>query len=318
MDRIFFKECLNLCVYTIGYSKEGESIVITLEADEVVVYTIVIDGYKVNSQNISCEILKKKSINRINMFCWSHPDDDHSTGIEDYLEFIDKESVVVVGNGFFETKHKWEKANKKVFDFISCEIQKPLNTKNKVGILLTCMGKILKKILFIDARNGKEYLFEIDAFAPNEYCNLRRNFCSMDLANNDISVGISLKLGNVSAVFCADIPNVVFNNMQDDCFPEYVDFIKIPHHCSKSSDKLLNLFKNEADIACTTVNTANKLPDCDLLKKYKMKVKKLYCTNDLRECIQSREWGVIQCCFKIDGESIAETRVFGNAEEVVS
>ena len=52
MDNRFFNNNLELIIYTIGYAIEGESLLILVKADDFVVYSIVVDGYKMEGRNM--------------------------------------------------------------------------------------------------------------------------------------------------------------------------------------------------------------------------------------------------------------------------
>lgn len=117
MDK-FFKEKLELVIYTIGYANEGESIIAIVKMDGISSYTVVIDAYKVENKNIAVRILESEKIENIDLLCWSHPDEDHSLGLEDYIKFISCKTKVIVGNGYLATKQKWDAANQIMNKFI--------------------------------------------------------------------------------------------------------------------------------------------------------------------------------------------------------
>lgn len=204
MDNIYFKESLKLVIYTVGYSKEGESLLILIKADDVIRYSIVIDGYKVEDNNITCQLLEAEKMQQIDMFCWSHPDRDHSVGIEDYIPFMDRNTQIILGDGFEETLSRWKDSNAAMYEFIGSEFEKPLTRKDRIKIRTVCTGMNCKKIKFTDTRTGIEYPFELNAFAPDSYLNTRREFLEMRLLNNEISVGLDIKLGDLLAVFCTN------------------------------------------------------------------------------------------------------------------
>ncbi|WP_277405515.1 hypothetical protein [Lacrimispora xylanisolvens] len=271
----YFNKSLKIENYTIGYSQEGESVLIILKMDEVAIYTIVIDSYNHNN-NITYTCLKKQEIQHIDLLCWTHPDKDHSIGLEDYMEFIDFNTTILVADGFSETKEIWEKANPQIYKLIEKELCKGMTCKNKIKIRKVCQGMVIKKISIVDARNSVEYPFEVSVFSPSDYQTLRRSMRTMKLQNNFMSVGIIVKVGTLVNIYSADTPNVIFNNFDIGEFPEMVDFIKIPHHCSLSSSAILKLIENKPKVACTTVNIMNHLPNKELLNQYKKKLKKYF------------------------------------------
>ena len=316
MDKIFFNKSLQFIIYTIGYHKEGESIVVLVKSDDAVVYSVVIDSYE-EEKNITCELLIKEKVDHIDMLCWSHPDKDHSFGVSRFLDWIDERTLIVVGNGFYETREVWHKADEQMFLYIDSELNKDLRTIKRTIIRLAATGMTFKKSSFTDARTGNGYLFEISAFAPSDYQILRRNVKGMDLPNNFISVGLVIKIGEIMSVFGADVPDVVFNSLTGDDFPEYIDYIKIPHHGSKNSSSILRLFGKKAEVACTTVNVVNHLPDKSVLDGYKEKANRIFCTNDLSIDKQQNFWGLIKTTFDVADEKEVLNNTYGNAAEVL-
>lgn len=317
MDK-FFKEKLELVIYTVGYAKEGEAIVAIVKMDDVVSYTIAIDGYKVENRNIAFSILEYEKIENIDLLCWSHPDTDHSLGLEDYKKFISNRTKIVVGDGYSQTIQKWDDANPVMNKFIRDELMKDLKRKDRVIIKPVSTGMNLVNENYMNVKTAENFSLKIDAFAPNNYLNLRREIIGDDLIKNNISVGLTIHLGEAVAIFCADVPNVVFNQLNEFEFPTFVEYIKIPHHGSKSSNALLKKIQGQPLVACTTVNAKNSLPNKDILNAYKKMVKKIYCTNDLTKEEQLMEWGVHQTVIRIDaGELEEKSALYGHAKEVV-
>lgn len=138
----------------------------------------------------------------------------------------------------------------------------------------------------------------------------------MGLPNNFISVGLVIKIGEIIGVFGADVPDVVFNSLTGDDFPEYIDYVKIPHHGSKNSSSILKLFSKKAEVACTTVNVVNSLPDTVILDKYKEKANRVFCTNDLSINEQKNFRGLIKTTFSVADENEVLNNTYGNATEV--
>ena len=93
-DSIFYRCSLDLVIYTIGYEKEGESVIALIKTDGIVVFSMVIDGYKNKKHNASFDILENEKVANLDFFCWSHPDKDHSLGIEDYIKLFTNPKVV--------------------------------------------------------------------------------------------------------------------------------------------------------------------------------------------------------------------------------
>lgn len=101
-DTILVKDCKKLIVkiFVIGYSERGESIVVFFydSVDEKVLYTVVIDSYK-TSHNLfkTIEILEKANVKHVDLLCWTHPDADHTVGMEEIVDnFCDAKSMIFI------------------------------------------------------------------------------------------------------------------------------------------------------------------------------------------------------------------------------
>ena len=74
-------------IFVIGYRERGESIVILFFDKTNVVYSIVIDSYKAKGSDFfSSKILDENKVSKLNILCWTHPDIDHSLGIEELFD----------------------------------------------------------------------------------------------------------------------------------------------------------------------------------------------------------------------------------------
>lgn len=98
------------------------------------------------------------------------------------------------------------------------------------------------------------YEFTIKSIASDSSI-LRRNDFKVSFTKNDYAIGIILNLGELNILFSGDIENRTITKMPDFYFLGYIDFIKVPHHCSSSSDKLLTIpdLEQKSEISCTTV-----------------------------------------------------------------
>ena len=93
MINISDRRNLLIKVYVIGYSNRGESIcILFLDAgyDNKVLYSIVIDSFKYKGLNETVEILNQWGIDKdkLNMLVWSHPDYDHTYGIDEIITTV--------------------------------------------------------------------------------------------------------------------------------------------------------------------------------------------------------------------------------------
>lgn len=90
MNNFNVSTCENLLIiiFVIGYKKRGESIVVLFldKSSNTVIYSIIIDSFKYCNINKTIEILNSYNIESIDILCWSHPDLDHTWGIDELLK----------------------------------------------------------------------------------------------------------------------------------------------------------------------------------------------------------------------------------------
>ena len=123
MINISDRRNLLIKVYVIGYPNRGESIcILFLDAgyDNKVLYSIVIDSFKYKGLNETLEILKQWGIDKekLNMLVWSHPDYDHTYGINEIInKFCNENTMVILPydlNGELWNKVKYNREDKNI------------------------------------------------------------------------------------------------------------------------------------------------------------------------------------------------------------
>lgn len=114
---------VRLRIFVIGYSDQGESIVtLFMDNHEHVFYTMVVDCYAKGDVNKTKELLDKFHVEHIDLLCWSHPDKDHSVGVDTLIEnFCDDRSYILVPYGIEgrdEDCVKYNEGDKQIIDSI--------------------------------------------------------------------------------------------------------------------------------------------------------------------------------------------------------
>lgn len=102
-------------------------------------------------------------------------------------------------------------------------------------------------------------------------------------------------------------------------FSGVIDYLKIPHHTSMGSEDLLQslekvvIFSNSV----TTVFRKDGLPDAELLRRYKKKSDKVYCTGKVKQekGKTKEDWGIVKLTVDIFNRTM-KSEVFSNACEV--
>jgi len=99
-DRVYYSGSLQIVIYLIGYSSQGESIIFSIEADNgdnVKLFCAVIDSYEIANINKTIETIDKLGYKKIDLLCWTHPDEDHSLGIDTLLsKYVDNNSIILI------------------------------------------------------------------------------------------------------------------------------------------------------------------------------------------------------------------------------
>jgi hypothetical protein len=135
-------------------------------------------------------------------------------------------------------------------------------------------------------------------------------------SRNQTSVSILITIGPYKLLFGADLPNAEIELMDEDRISNMV-FLKIPHHCSESSKRMLDyITPNSNMLACTTVYKSTKpgseLPHSQILSNYVNRCDMVGCTgsNPLHNC------GTITADFDFFGSSECKISLEGSANIV--
>jgi len=264
----FFLKNLTLEIYTIGYKREGESIVFFIKTDNQIAYSGVIDCFEYNSINKTAEILMKNAVNKIDFLCWTHPDLDHSLGLDTILnQFVDFNTKIALPENISGQEFSYHSSVKASFDFIQDKI-KPRPGRKKFDVK---SASDYKYLVWLDFKGPVlTYQMTIHSIAPNSTIVRSRSLSTSTPKKNDYSVALMLNLGEVNILLGGDVENATINKFEEFYIPEKLDYIKVPHHTSKSSDKLLLYLSQElkVEVACTTLYETHELPNTELLKIY--------------------------------------------------
>ena len=309
----FFDERLILDTYLIGYKDCGESIVFIIYADGNIVYSGVIDCYEYNNLNKTIEILNQHNIDNLDLICWTHPDEDHSIGIDSIIDLYAGENTKVYLPGHINgTEYDYNNRVKSTFDKINQTIRS--KKIKKYGVYDISDKKTLEYKTFTHMVKGT-YEFTISSIAPNSMI-LRRNDFNKTFKKNDYSIGLILNLGEFNFLFAGDIENRTIDKMEDFYFPDFIDYIKTPHHTSNSSDKLLGYldYENKCEVVCTTVFRKHKLPNQDMIKRYRNYTRSFYSTGSLNSN-DKEAYGLINVKCDIVNKRMT-TVLQGNSEKI--
>lgn len=279
-----------LDVYLIGYPTEGESIVCCLKTDNDTspfLFTGVIDCYRNEQANYTVELLKKLEIQKLDLLCWTHPDADHSLGIDELIcNYVDKGTVVSIPISLLEHKENFNEYSQQYCQMILNRL-KTRKLEDKIQLKYTGNDTEVYARDYLKINQDKSYSLRIKALAPDSA--LVANLLNRKtMENNIFSIALYLKFEMLNVLFTGDIENNTIRALQDTWdLPDNFHYIKIPHHGSSSASNLIDILERQqnpnviGEVACSTVFRKAKLPEPKILKRYNSIFKKVICTSDI-------------------------------------
>ncbi len=268
-------KALTVDVFVIGYPEKGESQVVVLKDEKNIFFSCVIDCYKHNSINKTLEILHSYGIKKIDVFIWTHTDEDHSVDIinlvNEYCDHTTRFYLPELTYGNYADFVEYNEEVKNSLDLINA-FNKGQNYNVSSATAAPQGHSSIWRNDFIDINTGTKLIFEIIAVAPCSAL-LRRRFASGDLKKkNDLSIATILKIGELSIFLSGDIEDQSINQIASYHF-ENINYIKTPHHTSTTSTKLINRIQENSEVkslkSVSTIYKQHSLPHPDVVEKYK-------------------------------------------------
>ncbi len=309
-------ENLEVHIFVIGYKNLGESCII-LYVDtgnsNKVVFSMVVDSYLQNNINLAKDILLKYKVDKLNIVCWTHPHHDHSLGIDDLVKDFYSDNLVFIRPDFYYG----DKNN----GLLKNECNKTIDIFSNI---LGCVSK--KNLWPIKSSGGTGNCYQIDLISENDnkiknsdMFFLTPNISTLDwkaiyneslTSPNELSVSFVLSLDDYMFYFGGDTenPNIKCCNQQ---LLKDIRWVKVPHHCSKTSNALVYSLGDNLDYAVSTVFLKHNLPDKEIQDLYANKTI-LYMTQMAKE--DKGKYGIVEFTYKfnIDGTTVDVT-TYGNA-----
>lgn len=340
-DDILVTENDNLKIYVIGYNYQGESIVITIGEDK---FVGVIDCYRTKDEFITKRILEDLKINRLDFVCWTHTDWDHTKGLSQLKKYVKKDTVIILPEGMSAreiddliNENTIKKSYKKEFNQIF-EMTRKVQDDYQLKVNQT--STIFDFNLYFPL-GSKKYRFIIDCFAPisgvvNEYMGktIKEFYENIDMKNglkelnknwtvdpnrknNLYSIGLSIVINSenerISICLCGDLDNITINKMSESKRNKIFNkntILKIPHHGSENADDLFNLNCIKEFKYGVTTSFRNKLPNSEMLVKYKQKCSKLSRTD-----LKKGKYGVVTYTINLKDLNVLEPEYESSAGE---
>ena len=307
-----------LDIYLIGYPTEGESIVFCLKTDSDVssfLFVGVIDCYLNKQCNYTMKLLKNLKISKLDLLCWTHPDLDHSLGIDELLQkYVDNDTVISIPISLLEHKEKFNECSQQYCNMFLKRLKQRKN-ENKIQLKYTSNGMNVYSGNYMSSLRDKSYSLRIQALAPDS--TLVGNLLNRKtIENNIFSIALCLQFDMLNVLFAGDIQNNTIRALKNIWdLPDNFHYIKIPHHGSASSSNFIDFLESQkkpiftGSVACSTVFSKAGLPDKKILERYRFIVKDVICTSDF---IGEADAAIIYVRFDIDKKTYTITKMVAN------
>lgn len=332
---------ISIVVYVVGYPREGESIILTLQNKDKPVFTVVTDCYKEGVNNYTAYLLREIGVKEIDAFIWTHPDRDHSLGIIDMLSEFDKKrkAKIFVPQTFNggQWYHVCKEAQKAIVFLRKKYITRKRELLGPVGLLPGESPRVLLRKAIYCKYLEKPIYCKLRFIAPDGTLAEKKDGDRKDFTLNDLSLVYLFSINDCHYLFTGDLLNRTVQFIKEQItgeeYDNYLDnlsFIKIPHHGSKSSADLIDLLYNTRSVLesdnevgdkyCKNVDSASvstvfvndNLPEKAVLEGYCTITSRVYCTGSEK----GNPYGCVKLTYSFGGEFKTEPELYGNAYPV--
>lgn len=263
-------------IYTIGFPTEGESILSIIKDEDDILISFLIDSYKIGNVVPALEIAEQIKLDHLDYFFWTHPDEDHSVGIEDTLERLDSkhQAKIFLPEGL-NLNLPLSQSARLAIEYINTHYNSRREYSKLVPVSAHGFWENLRtwSINFKEQNSEREMPCRFTMLAPHSSVVERQDFSSSPKFN-DFSLVLSVFWNSFRFVYTGDIPNRGISLLNEDNLKNVL-YLKIPHHGSTNSDKMISCMsfsRTGEERAVSTTNKANNIPDNDVLQLYREKI----------------------------------------------
>lgn len=301
-----------LKIKVLGYKNQGESIIFELvdSSDDAIIYIGCVDSYELSHENKTLQYLNSLHNRKLDFFCWSHPDNDHSQGLLDiYRQACDGNTLICIPATLDEKLNKkldLSDANRKIYD----EFDKHNNSyPGKLLGISTNKGDIIEEILIKDSV-GHEVEFRLWGVAPNGGIIRNWRTSSNDRVKNILSVCLVIQLGAYRFILGGDVPNESIEFIYRPHLKDPV-WLKLPHHGSDTGIYMADCITYDSRnlYACTTIFKPKNLPHDKVLDLYMNRG----CSRIDSTHTGNHSYGVVDYCFNLFDTRTLSITHSGNA-----
>lgn len=310
---VYFEK--NLCIetYIIGYRNEGESILFFVRADGGISFSGLVDCFRLDDVDKVNDILEENGVEKLDFICWTHPDLDHSKGLKDIIKnYVSEKTYIWIPEGVDAQEITCSKEVKELFTQLkNCTF----DTDAEFNVYSVSDRKDMMCYNSICFQKGIDgFPLEIISYAPNSKIIRKQNYMDKFI-KNDRSIFFVISLGSVRIFLTGDVEDATIEKIPVNFFEKHIHIIKIPHHGSDSSGKMLDLGWQDCDIACSTVYRKghSDLPLPNIMEKYSETTQYLLCTGKIDKNKETEKYGLIKIVTDVI-ENKFSTYMDGNAE----
>ena len=269
---------LSISIYLVGYNKLGESIVFVVENDFGIFYCGVIDSFECNDVNNTIKILDQLGVKSLNLLVCTHPHEDHTLGMCKLINnYVTEDTRIIYPSNVYN---------------VNQEVESIRETTEKITEILNSRKRKKPKLIGVNGYSpiykcqignqiSKSFEFQIIALSPVTEIVEKRIFNGRVNTPNDYSISLLISIGGINFFLGGDIQNTTIDKIEQMYLPNKIDYVKIPHHASRHSTKLLGWFNrlDKSSISCTTEYSSSGLPNMEVIGKYKSFFNEIYTTN---------------------------------------
>lgn len=314
---------VRLEVYVIGYSPEGEAILILITEGNRILHSILTDCYRTAGSDCISSILNKYENPRIDWFVWTHPHEDHSVAISETLEGFDSrhDCHIFIPNNL----HAVDQGSLSKIPLRSREyLRDNYNQKGNVGPRRRRRYHVVD--FDPDAECPRSYRFEIvdrsigdkipvmlTVLGPDNVEALKNSDGIVGLVENALSVVYTLDVNGLVVFMAGDVNKNGSKVIPDDYFANF-HLLKIPHHCSNEPESFYNrmsLNEIKESIGITKIFAKRNLPQSKALAIYKNSIGSVYVTQATDNGV---DYGYVHVRYKpMDMTLESAPSLYGNA-----
>lgn len=313
---------LTLKIFTIGYPVKGELVLVTFCDKGRALFTVLTDCYCTGDNGVYNHLdtlHENGAFQQIDVFIWTHPDIDHSLGINRILSTYDPNhhAQVFIPEGLIDNKDSFVKPSQDAVDFLyqTYSSKGSWVERRHVHTVSTDCNEVRDLLMFdvIADDMVTPLLCKFRFVLPYvEHCK-HAAYWNTKLLHNLMSIVYSIEINGRNYVFTGDLLDDGTKQMSSEILTR-MNYVKIPHHGSNHSNDFLELMRQQNYTSLTSASTRynpSNDPKEDVLRAYSELGHVYYVTDD-----NTPKAGCIETVVNIM-DDVCVTHCHGNVAEFV-